>query len=295
VAIYVNDKHVVFGAYPNGEAVVPKLDVKPPFTVRLHWENDDDLVRLLLVRGLLGQMWLEANKPGHFPRLFIDYMPYSRMDRSENGSCFSLQHVTRFIRELNWQTIDVVEPHSDATLALLGDDAHVQNITTKLLPKIMADVGFEKSDDFLVLPDNGAYQRYWEQAANVIGDCHTVVMGKKRDFDTGEIQGLEVDYQMIRGWRAGSARGMVDRKALIFDDLSSRGGTFVAAASVLREQLDFAEVYLLVTHMETVGYTGSLGNSDLITRVFCTDSMTPPPPEQVPDNFTIITREEWAP
>jgi phosphoribosylpyrophosphate synthetase len=113
-----------------------------------------------------------------------------------------------------------------------------------------------------------------------------VVLKKKREFDTGKILGIEVDYQIVR---------RLDKdphdapRALIIDDLSSRGGTFVGAAELLRSELDMQYVALLVTHMEPAGLLGDLRNK--LDRVFCTDTMSFPLP--VPANFEILPTKDW--
>jgi ribose-phosphate pyrophosphokinase len=288
MAIYVNDRFVQFGRYPNGETVVPRGLVRasdwhyPPL-VRLHWEEDADLVKLALVHGQLAQEVVLTP-----PRLFVDYMPYSRMDRLQDGHCFSLRYIAVLVERLGWESIEVVEPHSDVTTCELR--AVPVNATVALLPKVMESVNFDVTTDVLVLPDAGALARYREQAADIFDVCHLVVMRKARDFATGKIQGLEVDHIVTRGLGTGQ-NGLVERRALIVDDLSSRGGTFVQAADVLRDQLGMSQVFLLVTHMELAGFEGDLPTK--LDHVYCTDTLLPAGHSLAPKNFTIFKRSDW--
>lgn len=284
--IFVDDQPVAFSEYPNGETVVPLLndiviDSRP--TVRLVWESDVDLARLMLIRGMLEQ------RGARRPRLFIDYMPYSRMDRLQNDHCFSLKYVGQFISGLKWDAIQVVEPHSDVTLRYLVDQrietAEPVWATAKLLPKVMERIDFARDTDYIVLPDKGAYERYSELAKDVLDTCNVIVLEKVRDFETGKIRGLAVDSRVVRG-SSNEPRGEV---GLIIDDLSSRGGTFIQAADLLRETGLCSTVNLLVTHMEPVGYTGDL--SKKLDRVFCTDTM--PVPALIPRNFHVFERADW--
>lgn len=86
---------------------------------------------------------------------------------------------------------------------------------------------------------------------------------KHRNFETGKIESLEIV-------------GQVDKitprpaKAIIVDDLSSYGGTFVATADALREQ-GISEVYLLVAHAENSIFKGKL--FEHVDKVFTTDSI----------------------
>lgn len=289
MSIYLNDVLVQFGRYPNGEAIVPQLDLTNLGAypkVRLHWEDDTDLVKLLLVRGALEDARNDLGVPiGLPPALVIDYMPYSRMDRSEGGSCFSLEHVAMFIQQLHWRSIAVVEPHSSVTLRSLG--AKPLDVTTKLLPLVLEEVDFSKTRDYLVLPDEGAVTRYQEQLPELFAECNIVVLSKTRDFATGKITGLEVNRRILRGDRLEHPGA----QAVIIDDLCSRGGTFIGAAGLLRAQLGCENVYLLVTHMETAGVNDNL--AEALTHVFCTDTMLSPT-QSVPYSFTVYPRSTWA-
>jgi len=289
MSIYLNDHLVKFSEYPNGETVVPTLkDILPAlgcsefddvFSVRLHWESDQDLTRLTLLRGLLAQ---NVNHQARYPSLLIDYMPYSRMDREQDGSCFSLMHVARQIRDLDWHKIEVVEPHSEETLRRLR--AQPVWATQTLTPKAMERIAFNPEHDFIVLPDMGAYKRYVDLMPEILDKVNVVVLKKARDFATGEITGLDVSYTLVRGHN----KGTQGARALIVDDLASRGGTFVAAADLLRS-IGFSQVHLLVTHMEPAGLKGEMRNR--LDRVFFTDTMTVPRP--LPENFECFNRNEW--
>lgn len=286
MSIYLNDRVVPFTQYPNGESCIPILKPSVPgarYDVRLHWESDQDLINLMFLSKVIRAEYqgMLGNPPMN---LFIDYMPYSRMDRAQDGHCFSLKHVADFINTVGFETIEVVEPHSQVTLDLLNRSRPVW-ATAKLAPVAMHWMAFDKKRDFLVLPDAGAYKRYSEIMGDVLSKCHVAVLKKKRDFETGKIQGLEIDYLVTRG----KSQGGYGAKALIIDDLSSRGGTFVGAADLLREALGFTYVALLVTHMEPAGLNVNMRTK--LDRVFCTDTITFPRP--APSNFEIFQRSHW--
>lgn len=287
--ISVNGQVLEFGTYPNGETLVPDLPVAGIEVPTVVWTYDGDyeLVRLALVCGLLGQ---QAHLS--FPRLIVTYMPYSRMDREQGGHCFSLRYIGRMIAEMNWSSIHVVEPHSAVTMT---ETIHHRSrlraepvwTTAELTPLVMAEIDFDKQRDYLVVPDAGAHARYAEQLGQLFEECNIITLRKRRDFETGEILGLEVASRKFHSI-GNPQRGA---RALIIDDLCSRGGTFLQARQILRHSsIGCQAVYLLVTHMEQVGYTGELGW--LMDGVYCTDSMGPAP-KIIPDCFHVFERTAW--
>lgn len=252
--IKVNGKEVQFETFPNGEtrlvkeSIIHDLSLMFP-KISFKYENDSDLIKLMFVKEYLDSYQAVSNT-----YLTIYYMPYSRMDRSENGSPFTLKYVTKFINGLGFNHVTVIEPHSDVTCALL-DNVKAEYVTLDLLPKVLDEIGFDRYADYLVFPDVGATKRYKN-----IGSYCTLVGHKERDFETGKIQGLELI----------GINNHVGEKALILDDLSSYGGTFVATAKELRK-MGVKEIYLLVAHAENSIFKGEL--FEHIDGLFTTDSI----------------------
>ena len=63
-----------------------------------------------------------------------------------------------------------------------------------------------------------------------------------------------------------------DRKILIMDDISSRGGTFYFSARKLKE-LGAKEIYLYISHCENTILEGEVLTCGLIEKVFTTNSI----------------------
>ena len=86
---------------------------------------------------------------------------------------------------------------------------------------------------------------------------------KKRDWKTGEIEGLDIvgDPILIKG-----------RDILIIDDICSRGGTFYHTALKLKE-MGANKIFLYVTHCENTVLEGNLLKGDLIERMYTTESI----------------------
>lgn len=287
--IRLNGKIVEFGTYPNAETVMPLLtavQVTHTPTVTLSYEDDRDLIRLVLLRSYIDV--IIGNNASRVLDLVIDYMPYSRMDRAQNGHAFTLESVAQLITRPRWSSIRVVEPHSDETLFQLGVRSQPVWSTAKLTPLAMEDMGFDVQRDYLVVPDKGAHARYAEQLGELFEKCNVITLEKHRNFETGKIEGLQVASRKFASI-GDPTRGA---KALIIDDLSSRGGTFIQAYRILRHSsIGCSSVSLLVTHMEPVGLEGEL--QTYMDKVYCTDTMPIPEGMTYPKNFHVFDRSDW--
>lgn len=253
--IKLNDVELNFERYPNGELRVDGEQIhslkKDLNKIAFKYETDDDLLKLLFVKSCLDEDRLSTS-------LLIYYMPYSRMDRVENRSVFTLKYICKMINSMNFSSVVVIEPHSDVTPALL-DRCVTLYPTVGLLGQVMGEVGFDEYRDYLFFPDTGAAKRYGKDIS-----YNQLVGYKKRDFATGRITQLDV---------LGEIKG-AGFKAIIMDDLCSFGGTFIRSAERLKA-LGAAEVYLLVAHCESSIFKGEIFKNDLITRVYTTNSIIP--------------------
>lgn len=253
--ISIDGKVVDFSKFPNGETLFNhnSLDCLTgyiPQRVFFKWEDDSDFMRLAMLKDYLDSIEVEPDE------LLISYLPYSRMDRSENGSPFTLKTITKFINRLKFKDVYVIEPHSDVSCALL-DNASPTYINPLLLRHLVSKaIGFNEQFDYIVFPDAGAQKRY----SKSITTGKQLVGFKNRDFETGEIKSLEI---------VGNIEGQV-RNAIIVDDLSSYGGTFIQTAKALREK-GFRAVFLLVAHAENSIFKKDL--FDHVDRVFTTNTL----------------------
>ncbi len=244
--IWVDNKEINFETYPNGET---RFEVDPnAIEVRFRYREDGDLLKL----WLLGQHLNDPNT------LIIDYMPYSRMDRTKTpDQPFTLKWVASLINCMKFDDVIVVEPHSDVTCALLDNSSPFWAVE-KLLPEVMKRIQFDKDRDWLIFPDQGAAKRYEHLTGFNVGVGH-----KHRDFNTGQITGL-----VMVG--VPDQSGQNYPQALILDDLCSYGGTFVRCHDELK-RLRFGDVHLLVAHCEQNIVKGKA--LDVLTSVHTTDSI----------------------
>jgi ribose-phosphate pyrophosphokinase len=238
--------------FPNGEThidtdlIINRMSLKVNI-ISCKYESDADLFQLMLLKRYTDTLSCVC-------QLFIPYLPYSRMDRTEAGSAFTLKYVCEFINSLNFYEVHVVEPHSDVSVALL-DKVKVHFVTDKLFEYASNYWGFNEND-YIFFPDAGAKKRYKTfNSENIIfGD-------KARDFSTGKITGLNV----IGDFKPG---GLV----YIIDDLCSYGGTFVLATEKLME-MGARAVILIVAHCEDSYLQGKIPANNDIIKVLSTDSI----------------------
>jgi len=253
--IKLNGKEVEYKTFPNGETMLVHESVKDlgyvVNEVLFKYENDSDLIKLMFLKK-----YLDALGWGNID-LVITYMPYSRMDRSENSSPFTLKYVSEFINSLKFQDVTVIEPHSDVTPALLNGVSS-NYINFDLVKRVMKEVNFNSQTDYIMFPDNGAAKRYSKMKVK-----NELIGHKQRNFETGKIESLEVIGSFIEN----------PDKVIIVDDLSSYGGTFMMSGKKLKD-LGFKEIYLLIGHAENSVFKGHLLTEESpITKVFTTDSI----------------------
>ena len=252
--IYLNDEKVEVKKFPNGESLINSdtLNIKKDELnkIKFKFESDDDITHLIFLKGHLDELRTKCS-------LEILYMPYSRMDRTEGMTVFTLKYLCRLINSLEFEEVLIYEPHSDVRVALL-DRVKVINMTKVLTEKLLNEISGNKEDLYIVYPDAGAAKRYGKQ----IKYDKVLTANKERDFKTGFINKLEINGEIKEK----------EFKAVIADDLCSRGGTFILTAEKLKE-MGATEIYLVVTHCEDTIFDGDILTNDLITKVYTTNSI----------------------
>lgn len=251
--IYFNGERVEVNKFSNGESFIKSegLKVKDGVNeIKVKFESDEDITHLIFLKGHLEELRIKCN-------LVIPYMPYSRMDRTEGIRVFTLKYLCRIINNLGFETVTIYEPHSEVTTALL-DRAHVVNMTKYLTEELLKELNRGEEEIYLVYPDAGAAKRYGKE----INYENILTANKERDFRTGMIKSLEINGDIKQS----------GFKAIIVDDLCSKGGTFMMTASKLKD-MGASEIYLVVTHCENTVFEGSLLNSDLVKGIYTTDSI----------------------
>ena len=252
--IYLNGEKIDVRKFPNGECLINSESLKLKFNeineLKVKFESDEDITHLIFLKSHLDELKLKVN-------LIFPYLPYSRMDRTEGMTVFTLKHLSKIINGLNFESVTIYEPHSDVSTALL-DRIKVINMSKTLTEKLLNDLNNKCKEVYLVFPDAGAAKRYSKQITHE----KILTANKERDFKTGYIKKLEINGNI-------ESDNFV---AIIVDDLCSKGGTFKLTAEKLKE-MGAKEIYLAVTHCENTIFDGDLLSSDLITMIYTTNSI----------------------
>lgn len=173
--------------------------------------------------------------------LIMPYIPNARFDRTvEVDEVFTLKFFANIINSLNFDSVEVLDPHSHVSEALF-DRLSVQ------VPDIYIKEVFNKlpNDTMLFFPDEGSVKRY----SSLPKYCGPYAFGiKRRNWLTGAIEGLDI---------VGDTEKIKRRNILIVDDICSKGGTFYHSALKLKK-LGATNIYLYVTHCENSIYDGEL-------------------------------------
>lgn len=219
-----------------------------PNRISWHYENDSEMFVVYSIVNMIRDIFSDAKI-----ELFLPYLPNARMDRTKgNGEIFTLKYFAKFINSLNFNDVMIYDIHSNVGNAL------IDRLTEFYPYDEVTNVIKTNNINTLYFPDEGSVKRYADKF-----DTPFVFGMKKRDWETGQILGLDVlgDTELIKG-----------KDILIVDDICSRGGTFYHSAKKLKE-LGANKIYLFVTHCENTILEGDLLTSGLIEKVYTTNSI----------------------
>ncbi len=224
-------------------------------TITWNYENDSELFTVIsLAKG-----YKNIGK-----RIFLKmpYIPNARMDRVKSDSeVFTLKIFCELINQLGFENVSVLDAHSNVSLALL-DNVHQMDIAD-----IIKRAALDKlpKDTILYFPDEGSKKRH----AEIFPDYKYVIGMKMRDWNTGEIQGLDIIANGV---------DIKEKTVLMVDDIISYGGSMYYSALKLKE-LGAKDIYAYATHTElsvldeNKGTLIKLLNDGTVKKLFTTDSI----------------------
>lgn len=182
-------------------------------------------------------------------KLECPYLPYARQDRvCAPGEALSLRVMCDLINGLNFDEVEVWDPHSDVAMALLERAKAVPQ--DAFVSRLSLDSSWR-----LVAPDAGAAKKV--SAVAMATGLPVIQAMKVRDPMTGAITGTTVDWDEADGSAA---------NLLIVDDICDGGRTFIELAKVLRPRTT-GQILLYVTHGIFSAGVGVF--EGLIDRVYC--------------------------
>ncbi|WBW49010.1 ribose-phosphate diphosphokinase [Pseudomonas phage vB_PaeS_B8] len=197
--------------------------------VKAQIQNSDDIMALLNVTEAIRAEMINPHMT-----LLLGYVPYARQDRRCNpGDAFSLKVFANLLNSAGYDRVIVVDPHSDATLHLINNVEVVRQ--SSVFGGLLNRSEWEQYQ--LVAPDIGATKRT-EDFAKKAGAAAVIRCNKKRDLQTGKIEGFEI---------LNPSDIDPELPLLVIDDICDGGATFRSVSKALRE---YSKVLpdLFVTH-----------------------------------------------
>ncbi|WP_080429327.1 ribose-phosphate diphosphokinase [Burkholderia ubonensis] len=258
---------IEFFSFPGGErhvrlpaAQIGAIDVlDTDWTIEARVYTPADIMDLMLATDAVRRV-IPA---GSVLRLVLPYVPYARQDRvAVEGEPLSVKVFCNLINALAFDDVEIWDPHSDVTPALLN------NVRIRSTRDLMLSTFDEMGSAYLlrecafVAPDAGARKRVSALAKAFNTDV--VFADKKRDPQTGALSGAQVQGELPA------------RPLLVVDDICDGGGTFIELARVLREKMTAPfnqPLYLYVTHgLFTKGLEPLFAHYDRVFTANCRDA-----------------------
>jgi ribose-phosphate pyrophosphokinase len=172
--------------------------------------------------------------------LYVPYFLGARSDRKfqQGGTNYLKQVICPIINSQNFDTVIVLDPHSDVLEACLNNFEKVNNYSIVKHALTNIDNKNDAHDRIcLVSPDAGAYKKIFD-VAKEFGIDNIVTATKVRDLKTGKILRTEVPTPDMHN----------DIKYVIVDDICDGGRTFTEIAKAIKAVRPTAKIYLIVTH-----------------------------------------------
>lgn len=251
--IRVNNKELDIKCFPDRTKLIKYLTDTEEVKITWRYDNDEEcMLMYFLVKHLRthGVKRIE---------LLMPYIPNARMDRVKNSDeVFTLKYFAEFINDLKLDSVEVLDPHSNVSTALIDNISIIEptDIILNLLETVNSD-----GNTILFFPDEGAMKRYSHIASKC--DIPYVFGMKNRDWRSGEILGLEV---------LGETDAVPGKNILIIDDICSRGGTFLHSAKALKA-MGAADIDIYVSHLENSVWEGDMIRSGLVRNIYTTNSI----------------------
>lgn len=217
--------------FPDGQQdiMVSPLKVTGPVTIKSRFNSFRDLELIICATKSLRRL---GTKEIH---LYIPYLLGARSDRQfqYGGTSYLVDVVAPIINSMNFESVTVVDVHSDVAPACINKLKIISNET-------LAKSSIAISGDYvLVSPDAGALKKIYGLAKALKYEGEIIVANKHRDLVSGNITHTEVpniDHNLNKDF-------------VIIDDICDGGRTFIEMAKIIKARAGFSgKIYLIVTH-----------------------------------------------
>ena len=273
--ITINGIEIVRKTFPDGSLCLLDLDnslLYPNKNYEIVWlyEGDDEIFMLIcIVKHLRSKMYNNVDI-----NLTMPYVVNGRLDRTHSDNeVFTLKYFTEIINNLKFNKVVIVDPHSIVSEALIDNVCVLRpsNIISNVIDKMLCLNDFER-EVVIYFPDDGAYKRYKDLPC--FKDLKCVYGKKERDWNTGEILGIEI-YDK-NGCKLTNELENCD--VLMVDDIISYGGTLAYSADKLKA-MGAAHISAYATHVEDSAINTDKGTllkrmkSGVVDVVYTTNSL----------------------
>ena len=237
---------VPFGHFPDGTLMMnnfPVDRIQNSNIITWEYESEEELIVLIYTVNHIRNYNSKAEIT-----LLMPYIPTARMDRTHKSTeVFTLKYFASIINGLNLNSVRVLDPHSDVSVALLNNVKLID--VDNYIARTVNDFNNMAANDFVIyFPDAGAYKRYKDI------DCllpFTKIYGQKvRDWDTGQILGLKIVDGNGERLDTNNPKPLEGKTVLMIDDIISYGGTFHFSAVELNK-LGAKSINAYATHVES--------------------------------------------
>lgn len=220
--------------FPGGEVHVRINDEAfehTPALIRItaHLRSVTDQMALFMLTDALRRA---CKAPIH---LDMPYVPYARQDRVCNGGeALAAKVFCQMVNAQGYESVTIFDPHSDVVPALL--DRVVVKDASGAIAQTLDRPEFKNGVTFIA-PDAGAQKRVMK-LAKTFGVEHVACAEKVRDTKTGEILGVDLDFDFPAG-----------KPALVIDDICDGGATFIALSeNITTKYAPDGPLFLYVSH-----------------------------------------------
>lgn len=245
--------------YPDGSLLLKidlhECDILNPVVIEWYFENNSELWTLYALTR-------HIQSKGFKVELYMPYCTNSRQDRVKNyQDVFTLKWFSEIINSLNFVKVTVLDMHSDVGLALINNIECLQ--TEDIIKNIINSL--PEKEIILYYPDLGCEKRM----SSLLKDYKHITGNKKRNWETGKIEGLEVITNGI---------DLNDKTVLMIDDIISYGGSLYYSTLKLKE-LGVKNIFAWASHVENSildeekGTLIKLLEDGTVERLFTTNSL----------------------
>lgn len=228
--------------------ILEELTKEDELTITTRIRSFNDAGLLLIATDALRRMEVGTI------HLVIPYFPAARQDRvMVAGESLSVKVYTDIINGQNYQSVTILDAHSEVTPALLDRVKNISNhqfVTTCLQ---------NEKEYVLISPDGGALKKVYK-LSQFLNGVSVVECSKMRDVKTGRLSGFKVYADDLGG-----------KSCVIVDDICDGGGTFLGLAKELKEK-NCGKLILVVTH--GIFSKGLEKLTEVFDEVFSTNSFS---------------------